>query len=310
MAAQKVPKPILSQAGQKALEAYEYYLRHQVDLRPVTVRNYLGDVRLFIAWCERTWSNGAEEPQTFSAERVTTPTLTRYRDYLQHDLGRQPTTINRYLVSLKSYFRWATDSQTLSRDPARAVKLVPQVTASPRHLSDQEESDFVAAVQAGDNLRDYALVVVMLHTGLRVGEVCQLKWEDVVMGPRSGRLRIWGKRNKYREVPLNATVRQTLRDYEATLSSKQGYLFLSLRTGDKLTPRAIRFITAKYARQAGVSSLRVHDLRHRFGYRMAERVPLHRLAQIMGHDSLDTTMRYIQGTQRDLQQAVETIAWE
>jgi len=52
-----------------------------------------------------------------------------------------------------------------------------------------------------------------------------------------------------------------------------------------------------------------HDLRHRFGYRMAESVPLHRLAQIMGHDSLDTTRLYTQGTRRDLQQAVETIAW-
>jgi site-specific recombinase XerD len=49
--------------------------------------------------------------------------------------------------------------------------------------------------------------------------------------------------------------------------------------------------------------------RHRFGYRMAESVPLHRLAQIMGHDSLDTTKLYIQGTKHDLQQAVETIAW-
>ena len=52
-----------------------------------------------------------------------------------------------------------------------------------------------------------------------------------------------------------------------------------------------------------------HDLRHRFGYRMAESVPLHRLAQIMGHDSLDTTKLYIQGTKHDLHQAVETIAW-
>jgi integrase/recombinase XerD len=48
-----------------------------------------------------------------------------------------------------------------------------------------------------------------------------------------------------------------------------------------------------------------HDLR----YRMAEFVPLHRLAQIMGHDSLDTAKLYIQGTKQDLQQAVETIAW-
>jgi integrase/recombinase XerC len=43
---------------------------------------------------------------------------------------------------------------------------------------------------------------------------------------------------------------------------------------------------------------------------MAEKVPLHRLAQIMGHDSLDTTLIYIQGTEQDLQQAVEQIAWE
>jgi integrase/recombinase XerC len=69
-------------------------------------------------------------------------------------------------------------------------------------------------------------------------------------------------------------------------------------------------IYAKYAKQAGVMNLRLHDLRHRFGYRMAERTPLHRLAQIMGHDSLDTTMLYVKGTQQDLQQAVETIAWE
>ena len=54
--------------------------------------------------------------------------------------------------------------------------------------------------------------------------------------------------------------------------------------------------------------LRAH-VRHRFGYRMAESVPLHRLAHIMGHDSLDTTTLYTQGTKHDVQQAVETIAW-
>lgn len=52
-----------------------------------------------------------------------------------------------------------------------------------------------------------------------------------------------------------------------------------------------------------------HDLWHRFGYRMAESVPLHRLAQIMGHDSLDTTRLYIPGTKQDLQQAIASIAW-
>ena len=66
---------------------------------------------------------------------------------------------------------------------------------------------------------------------------------------------------------------------------------------------------SKYAAQARVRDLSPHDLRHRFGYRVAQTVPLHRLAQLMGHDSLDTTLRYVRGTQQDLQQAVETIAW-
>ena len=88
------------------------------------------------------------------------------------------------------------------------------------------------------------------------------------------------------------------------------FLFVSQRTGSPLTPRGLGFVIKKYAQKAGLPDLRPHDLRHRFGYRMAETVPLHRLAQIMGHDSLDTTMIYIQGTEHDLQQAVEQIAWE
>ncbi len=55
-------------------------------------------------------------------------------------------------------------------------------------------------------------------------------------------------------------------------------------------------------------SLSDPHLRHRFGYRMAESVPLHRLAQIIGYDSLDTTKLYIQGTKHDLQQAIVSIA--
>lgn len=54
---------------------------------------------------------------------------------------------------------------------------------------------------------------------------------------------------------------------------------------------------------------KVHDLRHRFGYRMAESVPLHRLAQVIEHDSLDTTTIYVQATRSDLQKEVEKIAW-
>ena len=65
----------------------------------------------------------------------------------------------------------------------------------------------------------------------------------------------------------------------------------------------------RYAALARLTDVSPHDLRHRFGYRMAASVPLHRLAQIMGHDSLDTTLLYVRGTKADLQREVEKIAW-
>jgi integrase/recombinase XerD len=87
------------------------------------------------------------------------------------------------------------------------------------------------------------------------------------------------------------------------------FLFPSAKTKKAFSERALGSIVKKYARIAKLPTVSPHDLRHRFGYRMAESVPLHRLAHIMGHDSLDTTKLYIQGTRHDLQQAVETIAW-
>ncbi len=302
----------ISAQAQQLLAAYERHLSDVLDLRPATIRNYVSDLKGFMAWCEQTWQEG-DTPVAFSPERVATPTVTRYRDYLQHDLRRKPNTVNRYLVSIKRYFSWVTDEEQIARDPTRPVKLVAQMPRAPRHLSDREEESLLMTVSRSGNLRDLTLVTLMLHTGLRVSELCQLKWEHVVRHKRSGYLRVWGKRNKYREVPLNVTARNALEKYEkeSTGDGQAGlYVFVSQRTKTKLTPRGLGYMLTKYTAQAGIKNLRLHDLRHRFGYRMAERVPLHRLAQIMGHDSLDTTMLYVRGTQQDLQEAVETIAWE
>jgi len=135
----------------------------------------------------------------------------------------------------------------------------------------------------------------------------------VHLGRRSGHVAIYGKRNKYREVPLNSTARDMLVDYLQTLPSGATYVFPSRKhstgTVSPIGERALIYIVGKYADWPRVADVSPHDLRHRFGYRMARVVPLHRLAQIMGHDSLDTTLRYVPGAQQDLQQAVETIAW-
>lgn len=307
----RTARPALSAEGQAALADYAHSLHQEADFRPATIRNYLSDVQQFIAWCEEQGRAGNEAALPFTPQRVATPSLTRYRDYLQHSLDRKPATINRILLSLKRYFAWATATERMARNPAQVVKSVTQTPSPPRHLSDQEENALLAALEANGSLRDRALIILMLHTGLRVSEVCYLKRVHLHLAPRSGQVEVWGKRNRYRAVPLNSsTVRKCLALYLDSLPPTQTHLFASRRTHSHLTPRAVGFLLAKYAQRAGISNLHPHDLRHRFGYRMVETVPLHRLAQLMGHDSLDTTLLYTRGTLRDLQRAVETIAWE
>jgi len=274
-----------------------------------TRRSYLSELRQFAAWCETTWSNGHDAPVAFTPQQITTPLVTQYRSYLQTVRRMQPATINRILVGLKRYCAWATETGFLERDPARVVKLIPQVKGAPRHLSDGEEQALLAAVTKHGPLRDQTIFMLLLHTGLRAHEVCGLQLRDVTVNKRSGVLRVRGKRNKYREVPLNSTARDALTTYLATVAKDALALFCSHKTGAALTERALGYLIAKYAELAKVEDVSPHDLRHRFGYRMAATVPLHRLAQIMGHDSLDTTMIYVQGTKHDLQQEVEKIAW-
>lgn len=313
-------KPKLSEAGEKELERYGRYLREEQDLSAATVRNYLSDLSGFASFCESSWSEGEESGESFSPAGVTTPTITLYRSHLKNVAELKPASINRYLVSVKRYFSWAVDAGFLSRNPAKAVKLVPRVIPPPRHLSDREEAALVSAAERHGSLRDRTLIVVALHSGLRAEELCKLKPHYVKMGKRSGHLKIYGKRGKYREVPLNVTAREALLEWLKELPGEAGseWLFPSRKGGENedgmrearpIGVRGLAYVVNRYAALAKVEDLSCHDLRHRFGYRMAEKVPLHRLAQIMGHDSLDTTMVYVKGTRGDLQRAVEEIAW-
>lgn len=73
--------------------------------------------------------------------------------------------------------------------------------------------------------------------------------------------------------------------------------------------RTLGYIVAKYAVLARGDDISPHGLRHRFGYEMARRVPLHRLEQSIGYESLGTTVVYVKGTRDDLPRAVEEKTW-
>ncbi|MEV2621764.1 tyrosine-type recombinase/integrase [Paenibacillus larvae] len=295
----------ISEKGDQTIQDFIHALTTHENLNPKTLKEYASDLKHFIGWFET--ADHQEEEVLFRIEDVATPTLTRYRETAQKVMKLKPATINRRLITLKRFFEWAVSES----NPSKPVKLVPEEKISPRQMTDKEEAALIAASEHGGSLRDQTILILMFHTGLRTMEVCDLAPGDIQIGKRRGQLTVRsGKRNKQREVPLNATCRAALEKYLAVHPSDSPYLFPSEKTGDRLTERALRHLIQKYMKSARLKGLSAHDLRHRFGYVMAENTPLHRLAQIMGHDSLDTTMIYVKATRSDLQSEVEKIAWQ
>ena len=231
-------QPSLSLEGQQALDQYARALRNGEDVTVATIHNYLGNLRQFIAWCENCWQEERDE-QPFTPQVAAPPLLIRYRTYLQTTLWLKPARVNRALMSLKWYFSWAQRMRIIQQDPTSTMKFVPKEVASPRHLSDEEETALVAAVNATGTLRDRTIITVPLHTGLRARELCTLTRKQVHLDKRSGTLRIIRKRNKVCDVSLNATAQSVPCTYLETLPKENVYIFLSEKTQEALTERAL-----------------------------------------------------------------------
>jgi integrase/recombinase XerD len=304
--------PTISDQAEEWIYRFIDDLTAHEDLNSKTLRVYASDLRHLAEWVETGWNAHQVEGRVFHPTDIATPTLIRYREYMQTVRSLKPATINRRLITIKRFFEWAVKRDMVPSNPAQPVKLVAMEKTSPRRMTDQEEASLIATAQRHGPIRDRTIILLMLHTGLRTMEVCDLRCRDVILGKRSGRLLIRsGKQNKQREIPLNITIRTALEEYLATQDTKgDPPLFRSEKTRRRLGERALRHLIQKYMRLADLEGLSAHDLRHRFGYRMAVKTPLHRLARIMGHDSLDTTMIYVQATRSDLQAEVEKTTWQ
>jgi integrase/recombinase XerC len=158
--------------------------------------------------------------------------------------------------------------------------------------------------------RNYALVQLMLQTGLRVGEVASLRRRDVVLRERAGTVQVRnGKGLKEREVPLNATARRALRQLlEQEPAQSEAAVFRSGH-GTTMPVRSIQNAVAALVRRAGLtgSDITAHSLRHTFALAWLRQHPgqLVELAQLLGHESLDTTAVYTRASAADLARGVE-----
>lgn len=281
---------------------------------------YGADLRRFMAWLEE------HAGRAFQPDLVQPEHLRAYREYLQRDRGRKPTSIARQLAALSQFFQWAMEQGICTSNPVAQIKIPRQQRLAPRWLSRKEQRALLRVVERDLFLahtfytrrqvtrrRDAAMVLLLFHTGLRVGELVHLQLEDLDLKGRSGWLEVRaGKGRKSRTVPLNAAARQALQAWlqvRPETPSRFVFVVVERQHHGPISIRSVQRAIARYGRLAGLAHLTPHTLRHTFAKNLVDAgVSLEKIAALLGHSNLNTTRIYITPNFADLQQAVESLA--
>jgi site-specific recombinase XerD len=271
-----------------------------------TVKSYGYDLAAFARFFESV----SDEP--FTAAAVTPTDIRDYKTELLTKDGRKPATINRRLAALKSFFAWAQAEGLVQDSPVERIKGVQAQQQAPKWLQRREAHRLLRAVERAGNKRDLALISILYYTGLRVRELTSLRLMDLELSERRGVLTIRaGKGAKFRLVPLNAEARAALKDHLALRpDSADDHLFLGQR-GKGLKTRMVEYLIARYARLANLEGVTPHTLRHTAAKSLLDAgVSLEKVASLLGHQRLQTTVIYTTPSFKDLEQAVALLERE
>jgi integrase/recombinase XerC len=258
-----------------------------------TVTSYEYDLKDFARWYAHTIG------ENLKPKLVTELDIAEYRQYLMRKY--KPSTVNRWLAAISKWLKWASKEGILHRVP-EMPKQVRQEKLAPRALTRSEQNALLRAVMREGNLRNQAIIYVLLYCGLRVGEIVRLRVEDVEL-KRQGKISVRNsKGNKTREVPAPAKARKKLQEYLGNRTN--GRIFLGQR--GPLSERGVQQILAKYAYKARIEGLTPHTLRHTFAKNLLDKgVDLPKIAALLGHENLNTTAVYTRPSFAELKKAVE-----
>lgn len=288
----------------ETVERYRRWLA-SVPLAERSKREYARNVEAFCAWLAEVDHEG------WGGDPLFDPLARDYaaRDFkrfLKVERGLRPASVNLALASLDSLYRClGLGSPNVRREE------LPQ--AAPRALGVDQQRRLLRAAERA-SARDRAIVLSMLFATVRLAELVALDVGDVHTTARKGRLVIRsGKGDAFREVPLNALLRQVLDEWleerKQLAREDEEALFVSAR-GTRLSARATDSAVRKLAHDAGIEAS-AHVLRHtcltgmvRGGHDLVV------VAELAGHRRLETTRRYSLPNEADRQAAVDSLGVE
>ena len=253
---------------------------------PVTVMNYRCDLEGLVRWSESR-NRRAFDLRYFAANDVEP-----YRDFLISKF--KATTTNRKLAVLKVFLSWGGRLLGLVEIPRIPnVKLLPRPKSHLPYLSPSDQAELLRCVEARGETQDVAVIKLMLHTGIRVSELCALRWKNVKIADRKGTLTLYSsKRAKFVEVPLNTPSRNALARLRSSREPKASEMVFTGRSGP-MTRRGVVMLLNRYSKIAKLKSLTPGALRQSFCMNLVSLgVTPYIISRLMARGSWEPTLFY------------------
>ena len=276
------------------VDAYLQDLRHGRGLSDHTVTNYAVDLALFV---EFALAQGLDDPNSIRPAHV--------RGFLREMLayGYAKASAARKLSAVKSWMAYLQEEKIVTDDPARGVQSPKLPVRLPRALCLEDIRNLLENGPQGKSaVRDRAALELLYGSGLRVAELVSLDWEDLDLQERW--VRVTGKGQKERIVPVGRYALAAFQAWAAECDGGKGPLFPGA-DGERITVRTVTRIVDRAAKRCGLSNVTPHVLRHSFATHLLEGgANLRVLQELLGHESLLTTQRYLKISTDHLQRMV------
>jgi site-specific recombinase XerD len=264
---------------------------------PKTLRAYGDDLRQFLGWVEKNRVDW-DHPKRFSRVDI--------EGFMGYLAGQRMTGVTRVrkLAAIRKFFTFLEENRLIAGNPASTVKGARREEKEPGILYKEQYKALL--YEASDHVRDYAIIMTFLQTGIRLSELVNLQVEDVDLEHRVLTVR-QGKGKKDRHIPLVDEAVKALRNYLRYRNTElimDNDIFFLAKNGTSLNVSSVKYIVAKYVKKAGIrKKVSVHTLRHTFGAHKADKqMGIATLQELMGHKKKETTLKYIHLAKTNLRQ--------